>query len=94
MATSETVFKDREGKAVDPVCGMTVNPGNTGLFSVYKGCKYYFCAEGCRKSFEQNPERYLKSKPAKTKGWFGRYLDRMAKVNEKEFGNEGPHCCS
>ena len=93
MSTSETTFKDSKGKAVDPVCGMTVDPENAKLFSTHRGCKYYFCASGCLKSFEDDPEKYLKPKPAKKKGWFGRYLDRMAKVNEKEFGSQGPRCC-
>ncbi|MEO0183929.1 MAG: YHS domain-containing protein, partial [candidate division WOR-3 bacterium] len=26
----------------------------------YKGKKYYFCAPGCKKAFEENPEKYLK----------------------------------
>ena len=93
MAISETTFKDSKGKAVDPVCRMTVDPESTNLHSIYRGYKYYFCAQGCLKSFEADPEKYLKPKPAKKKGWFGRYLDRMAKVNEKEFGSQGPRCC-
>jgi len=27
--------------------------------SEYKGRKYYFCAVGCKKAFDQNPEKYL-----------------------------------
>jgi len=93
MSTSETTFKDSKGKAIDPVCGMTVDPEGTELISIYRGNKYYFCAQGCLKSFEADPEKYLHPKPAKKKGWFGRYLDKMAKINEKEFGKDGPHCC-
>jgi Cu+-exporting ATPase len=93
MSTSETTYKDAHKKAVDPVCGMTVDPDRSKLISIHRGYKYYFCAEGCLKSFEADPEKYLKPKPAKKNGWFGRYLDRMAKINEKEFGKEGPHCC-
>lgn len=93
MSISETTFKNTQGKVVDPVCGMSVNPDSTELFSVYKGCRYYFCTGECLKSFEANPERDLKPKPVKKKGWFGRYLERMAKINEKEFGRTGPRCC-
>ncbi len=93
MSTSEDVYKNSEGKIVDPVCGMTVDPKGRKLFSIYSGYKYYFCAEGCLKSFEADPEKYLDPKPAKKKGWFGRYLDRMAKINKKEFGSTGPSCC-
>ena len=93
MSTSETTLKDTKRKAVDPVCGMTVDAGKIKLVSIYRGYKYYFCAEGCLKSFEADPDKYLNPKPEKKKGWFGRYLDRKAKINEKEFGKEGPHCC-
>ena len=93
MSTSATSFKESKGKVVDPVCGMTVDPESTKLFSTHRGYKYYFCAQGCLKSFEADPEKYLNPKPAKKKGWFGRYLDRMAKINEKEFGSQGPSCC-
>ena len=27
--------------------------------SEFKGKKYYFCAVGCKKAFDQNPEKYL-----------------------------------
>lgn len=46
-------------KAVDPVCGMTVDPATAAAKSEYKGKTYYFCSEGCRKAFEANPEQYL-----------------------------------
>ena len=93
MATTEKKFKETNVKTIDPVCGMTVDPEVTELISIYRGYKYYFCAEGCRKAFEADPEKYLHPKPKKKKGWFGRYLDRMAKINEKEFSSHGPHCC-
>jgi hypothetical protein len=43
-------------------------------------------------AFEADPNKYLEPKPVKKKGWFGRYLERMAKTNEKEFGCAGPRC--
>lgn len=46
-------------KATDPVCGMTVDTETAAAKMEYKGKTYYFCAEGCRKSFEKDPERYL-----------------------------------
>ena len=27
--------------------------------SEYKGKKYYFCAPGCKKTFEEDPEKYI-----------------------------------
>jgi len=78
---------------IDPVCGMEVIPGKTRLVSVYHGRSFWFCAPGCRKDFEENPEKYLDSGPPKRKGWFRRYLDRMAKANKKQFGSGGAKCC-
>lgn len=60
MSTSEAVYKDSQGKIVDPVCGMTVDLDRTEWSSVYKGLRYYFCAKGCLESFETDPEKYLK----------------------------------
>jgi P-type Cu+ transporter len=45
--------------AKDPVCGMDVDPGQAAGKSEYRGKTYYFCAEGCKRKFDQNPERYL-----------------------------------
>ncbi|MBW1697601.1 MAG: YHS domain-containing protein [Deltaproteobacteria bacterium] len=64
----------------DPVCGMKVSPDKGNLFYSYKGCRYYFCAEACRKAFESNPLKYLSQKPSKRKGIWGRYLDRLNKA--------------
>ncbi len=82
---SETTF-------IDPVCHMEVEPGVTRLVSLYQGHSYWFCSEDCRKAFEMNPRKLLEPKPLKRKGWLGRYLDRMAKANQKEFGTSGPRC--
>jgi len=46
--------------AVDPVCKMDVDPATARLKSEYKGKTYYFCAPGCKKLFDKNPESYLK----------------------------------
>jgi YHS domain-containing protein len=45
--------------AVDPVCKMEVQETKAAAISEYKGKKYYFCAVGCKKAFDQNPEKYL-----------------------------------
>jgi hypothetical protein len=43
---------------------------------------YHFCAEGCRKAFESNPDKYLVQKPTGRKGWWGRYLNRLTKATD------------
>jgi YHS domain-containing protein len=45
--------------ATDPVCGMTVNTDTTQYTSEYEGQTYYFCAPGCKRAFEVEPQRYL-----------------------------------
>ena len=45
--------------SIDPVCKMQVNEENCKITSEYKGKKYYFCAPGFKRSFDQNPEKYL-----------------------------------
>ncbi len=43
----------------DPVCGMDVDPQQAAGTSEYKGKTYYFCAPGCKKSFDKDPEQYV-----------------------------------
>ena len=45
--------------AIDPVCKMKVEESKAAATSEYQGKKYYFCALGCKKSFDKNPEKYL-----------------------------------
>ena len=48
--------------AIDPVCKMEVDENTAAATSEYKGQKYYFCAVGCKKAFDQDPEKYLVEK--------------------------------
>ena len=43
----------------DPVCGMDVEPSTAKHTSEHAGQTYYFCAPGCKKAFEADPEKYL-----------------------------------
>ena len=46
--------------AVDPICKMDVDESNPpGGKTDYQGATYYFCAPGCLKAFEADPEKYL-----------------------------------
>src|SRR5690349_15243116 len=45
--------------AVDPVCGMTVDPKHAAGSSQYRDKTYYFCCQGCLAKFEADPEKYL-----------------------------------
>jgi YHS domain-containing protein len=44
--------------AIDPICKMEVDEKTAKFISVFKGKKYYFCAPGCKKKFDENPEEY------------------------------------
>jgi Cu+-exporting ATPase len=57
------------GHALDPVCGMTVDPHTTPHRHQHDGQNYYFCSGGCRSKFIAGPVKYLSpitpaSKPA------------------------------
>ena len=58
----------RAVQAIDPVCGMKVNPEKAAAKSEYCGNTYYFCCAGCRTKFEADPEKYLAKKPAAPAG--------------------------
>jgi YHS domain-containing protein len=45
--------------AIDPVCKMEVDENTAKWKSEYKGKTYYFCAPGCKASFDEEPEKYL-----------------------------------
>lgn len=46
-------------KAIDPVCKMEVDPETAEWKSEHNGTTYYFCAPGCKTSFDKEPEKYL-----------------------------------
>ena len=43
---------------IDPVCGMTVDIASAKYMSEYQEQLYYFCAPGCKLSFDRTPEKY------------------------------------
>jgi Cu+-exporting ATPase len=48
--------------AIDPVCGMTVDPATARHRTAYKSHDYFFCSGRCRERFEAEPEKYLAPK--------------------------------
>ena len=44
---------------MDPVCHMEVDEKTAQWASDYEGQTYYFCAPGCKTSFDKDPEKYL-----------------------------------
>jgi YHS domain-containing protein len=70
---------------VDPVCGMTVDPGTAAAKTCHDGVQFYFCAQGCKQAFEANPKKFTAKK---RKGFWKRYLDRLNKAT----GGQPPAC--
>jgi Cu+-exporting ATPase len=48
-----------DGKVLDPVCGMTVDPHTAKHRADYRGHPYYFCSAGCKTKFTADPPKYL-----------------------------------
>jgi YHS domain-containing protein len=67
---------------------MAVNPEKTDIEATVEDQKYYFCAEGCRKAFVENPQKYLEPKSQKKKSWWCRYTERL----EKATGGKSMKC--
>lgn len=56
--------------AVDPVCGKTIDPGQTQITSKDDKGTHYFCSEDCRSRFET-------ADPKTKKGFWARYTERL-----------------
>ncbi len=53
--------------AIDPVCGMTVEPATAAGAHDYQGTRYYFCNPSCLTRFKADPESFLKPRAEGTK---------------------------
>ena len=51
-----------EGAAIDPVCGMTIDPTTTVHHATHQGTEYHFCSARCRERFVAEPQKFLSSK--------------------------------
>jgi P-type Cu+ transporter len=52
------------GVAVDPVCGMRVNPDTAKHRFEYRGEQYFFCSARCRERFQAEAEKFLQPRSA------------------------------
>ena len=50
--------------AIDPVCGMKVDPAKAAATVEHEGANFYFCSQGCAAKFRSAPEKYLAPKEA------------------------------
>src|SRR5579884_4205567 len=49
--------------AIDPVCGMKVDPERASAHSELAGKTYYFCCNGCKTKFDSNTQQYVAQEP-------------------------------
>lgn len=52
--------KEIEQMVKDVVCGMTIDPKEAAGQSEYQGKTYYFCAPGCKRKFDADPQHFVK----------------------------------
>jgi len=48
----------------DPVCGVEIEDETTAFKSTHEGDTYFFCDEGCRTKFDDDPRRFGAPDPA------------------------------
>ncbi|MEO5954286.1 MAG: heavy metal translocating P-type ATPase, partial [Nitrospiraceae bacterium] len=49
--------------AIDPICGMTVDPATAAGSHEHRGERYYFCGLSCLERFKADPEQALQPQP-------------------------------
>jgi YHS domain-containing protein len=62
LVISGVVQLQAEEKVVCPGCGHKMDKSEVKVSYEYKGKTYYFCCEGCKAKFVENPEKYLQEK--------------------------------
>jgi len=52
--------KSATGRVIDPICGMKIDPATATAAATreHTGTTFYFCASGCAKTFDSDPDRY------------------------------------
>lgn len=69
----------------DPVCGTLIDSVFAFYFVNRGGRRYAFCSPACKKAFEANPGKYIK-----TRGIMGRFLDGVVDANDRESRKKDP----
>ena len=85
-------FDESAGVAIDPVCGMKVDPAKAAATVEYEGTSYSFCGKGCAAKFEADPGRWLApriEKPVDVAAMQVEYVCPM----DPEVSRMGPGAC-
>lgn len=53
------ILETPSASAIDPVCGMTVDPAHAAASHIHHGITYYFCARPCQQRFQADPAKFL-----------------------------------
>jgi P-type Cu+ transporter len=72
---------------VDPICGMTVEPGTAAGKHEHRGQTYFFCSRHCLAKFAEDPEKFLK--PGMPQGGHG-HSHRNAQAHKREHAHAEP----
>jgi Cu+-exporting ATPase len=64
MNGPRAAFPASFSRNLDPVCGMTISPGDAVGRVDYKGQTYYFCSRSCLDQFRSTPDAFLGDRPA------------------------------
>jgi YHS domain-containing protein len=59
MAVTPGGQMERDQSAIDPICGMSVDPDHAEYRSFQKGDTYYFCSAGCKVAFDKDPAKHI-----------------------------------
>jgi YHS domain-containing protein len=59
MSSQHPKSAHTETRAIDPVCGMDVDPADTAYNSEFHGETYYFCSAICKDQFDNDPDEYV-----------------------------------
>jgi YHS domain-containing protein len=73
----------------DPVCGVDVSEEKATHLIHSEHETFYFCSERCKTSYAR---QIGIKKPAAKKGLLVRFLEKLAKDNEKNYGGKPPTC--
>ena len=71
-----------------PVCEMPVKTRDCRFTVQAQGRTLFFCSPGCQERFQARSC----SCSSGIKGWWGRYLERLGRVIQGQFGASGPKC--
>jgi Cu+-exporting ATPase len=97
IASAARFAPDAEGKATDPVCGMTVTVDTAKHTHEHAGQTFYFCNPRCKTRFADDPVRYLdpdlKAKAEETQTKAARPGTKYTCPMDPEIVQDGPGTC-